>query len=164
MQLSGSFSELPWTEMLHFLAHSQVTGCLSLYPKSSYHQPIYTSRYHLWMAQGYFVSASSNMNGYGLLRLIQQQGWLSLNSGERLAKTLPKAMALGDYLTVQRVLSDRQRYILFQLQVIRRLNEIRHLKTALFTFQTIEQLPQLEMTGLRVPIYEIQTSAVYIAA
>ncbi|MEO1296333.1 MAG: DUF4388 domain-containing protein [Cyanobacteria bacterium J06636_16] len=164
MQLTGAFSELPWTEVLHFLAHSQVTGQLAIRQESRRLQCWQTCRCYLWMDQGYFVGASLNTNGYGLLRLIQQQGWLSLQSGERLAKTLPESLSLGEYLNTQGVLNDRQLHVLFQLQVIRRLNEIRHLQQACFEFESTENLPRLEMTSLRVPIYEIQASTICIAA
>ncbi|MGF1523314.1 MAG: DUF4388 domain-containing protein [Leptolyngbyaceae cyanobacterium] len=164
MQLTGSFSELSWAEVLHFLAHSQVTGQLAIRQESSRRQCWQPCRCYLWMEEGYFVGASYNTSGYGLLRLIQQQGWLSLKSGERLAKTLPEPLSLGEYLSTQGVLNERQLHLLFQLQVIRRLSEIRQLQQAWFEFESTKTLPRVEMTGLRVPIYEIQASTICIAA
>lgn len=164
MQLTGSFSELSWAEVLHFLAHSQVTGKLLIQQVAKLEHELQVCKCHFWLEQGYFVGASRNTRGYGLLRLIQSQGWLSLPIGERLVNTLPDRLSLGEYLQSQGVLSDRQRHLLFQLQVIRRLNEVRHVKQGWFEFEATQALPNLEMTGLRVPIHEIQASTLCCVA
>lgn len=157
MQLTGLFSELPWAKVLNFLASSQVIGAISI-QTDSYQSLRNLLRTHLWVEQGYLVGAATDTNGRGLLQLMQQQDWLSLPCGERLIRTLPQGTALGTYLKAQGVLSDRQLHILFHQQVIHPLNQIRHLQQASFHFETLDELPQLEQTGLRVLIDEIQVA------
>jgi hypothetical protein len=166
MQLTGTLTEFSWSDILRFLDQSQQTGYLQLQlPRTSPLPPrLKPQALHFWFSQGYLISAAPKLNARGLLGLIHQQGWLSYQTSDRLARTLPPNMPLGAYLKQQGALTHRQLRSLFQCQVLHPTQTAAALKVGEFTFETISTLPYVEMTGLKLSIYELQAFIVAKAA
>lgn len=156
MQITGHFSELPWSDLLRFLDLSQQDGCLTIRCASDNGRLAHCTTYYFWISQGCFVGVARRLNGHGLLKLIQHRGLLSYQAGERLASTLPVATPLGHYLKQQGVLTAKQLRELFHDQVLGPIQAVATLKDGAFTFETLSSLPQMELTGLMLPIYEVQ--------
>ncbi|MEO1095471.1 MAG: DUF4388 domain-containing protein [Cyanobacteria bacterium J06638_28] len=158
MQLSGHLSELSWSNILRFLDRTQQTGCLTIELASSTAQAPRRKAQHLyfWVSQGYVLGATQRLSDRGLLSVIHQHGWLSYKAGERLAKTLPQGMPLGTYLKQQGALTTKQVHELFSRQVLTLSQKAASLQDATFAFETLATLPQMELTGLQVPLHEVQ--------
>jgi hypothetical protein len=163
LPITGSFVELPWTEVLRFLERNQITGCLTLQPQAE-HPYISSGEYEIWFKAGYGLSAAPRNQPHHLLQLVQHQGWLQLGCGQRLAKTLPEQTPLGVHLKAQGVLTHRQLQTLFQIQVMQPLIAIGQCTDAQFQLVTRAELPWHEMTGLKVAIYDLQALCPYVAA
>lgn len=112
---------------------------------------------NLWFSQGCILAAASKLNNRGLLGLIHQQGWLPYKTGDRLAHSLPADTVLGVYLRQQGAITTQQFRSLFQHQVLNTVQTVAELTTADFSFKTLEALPYMTMTGLKLPIYEVQS-------
>lgn len=156
MQMTGHLSEISWFDLLRFLDLSQQQGCLTIQCPYERGRLTKCHNYHFWISQGDFVGFSQKLDNRCLLSLVHQHGKLSYKTLERLANTLPQDMPLGSYLKQQGVLTLQQLHWLFHDQLLSPIQKVTSLQQGTFSFETRQILPQMEMTGLKLPIYEVQ--------
>jgi hypothetical protein len=160
MQLTGYFSEFSWSDLLRFLDQTQTTGRLIIQtpPSVSSHKE---KTYYLWINQGTLVAAATQLDSRGLLWLIHQQGWLTFRTVHRLSQACPDCLPLGTFLKLQGALKSEQLQHLFQLQIIDLLHKISQTTVGHFSFNSAEPLLYMEMTGLHLPLYEVELSTIF---
>ena len=158
MQLTGAFDEFSWHDLLELIGDRQLTGWLCI--EACADSTARRRQYQVWFNQGCIVAATqSSRRTNGLLWLMQHQGWLSYNIGQKLAQQCPAQTALGRYFRQQGALDDRQLHRLFNLQLVPVLKSISQLAAAQFQLDTTLPLPLEQMTGLSLTAYDAQTLA-----
>lgn len=157
MQMTGQLSEISWSDLLRLLDLSQVSGCLTIqHVVMGSSQFAEAWNYHFWVEQGAIAGFSYQLDDHCLLSLVHKQGWVSYRTLQRIANSLPKDTPLGVHLKQQGLLSFKQLHWLFRDQVLGPIQQVADLQEASFSFKTLQDLPQMEMTGLKLPIYEMK--------
>lgn len=160
MQFTGYFSEFSWSDLLRFLDQTQTSGRLTIQmPQSVSFRKGKT--YYLWIHQGTLVAAATQLDARRLLWLIHQQGWLAFRTVHRLSQACPDSIPLGIFLKLQGALKSEQLQHLFQLQIVELLHEISQTTVGQFSFDSSEPLSYIEMTGLHLPLYEVELSTAH---
>lgn len=158
MQLTGAFNEFSWHDLLDLIGDRQLTGwlCIEVCTEGTARR----RQYQVWLKKGYLVAGTqSSRRTNGLLWLMQHQGWMSYNIGQKLAQQCPEQKSLGSYLRQQGALDEGQLHKLFNLQITPVLKSISQLEDAQFQLDTTLPLPLEQMTGLSLTAYDAQTLA-----
>ncbi|HEY9670690.1 MAG TPA: DUF4388 domain-containing protein [Waterburya sp.] len=148
MSITGSLTDFSLPEIFQFIEKGHKTGLLSLRTLPESHLP--ASVHYFWVKQGRVVAAASQLNGQGLISLIQQYQWVSHRVVTKLAQFCPSNKPLGLYLRSQGALQVEHLEHLFQLQILQQLCAISQSKDAHFIFDQNVPIPPKEMTGLSV--------------
>jgi len=158
MQLIGAFNEFSWHDLLDLIGDRQLTGwlCIEVCAENTARR----QQHQVWFKNGCIVSATqSSRRTNSLLWLMQHQGWMNYNIGQKLAQQRPEQKSLGRYLREQGALEDRQLHKLFNLQITPVLKAISQLEDAQFQLNTSLPLPLEQMTGLNLTAYDAQILA-----
>jgi len=154
MTITGYLSEFSLAELFQILEQGAKTGLLTICSLLE-PQPAKQHNHYIWFKQGRIVAASSTLDHQGLMRLIQQRGWL----GERAATRLTQHCALdtpaGVCLKTQGALSGEQLKLLFYSQVMRQVCALFELDNGWFQFDPQAPIPIAEMTGLNAAATEV---------
>ena len=148
MSITGSLTDFSLPEIFQFLEKGHKTGLLSLRTLPVSHLP--PSMHYFWVNQGRVVAAANQLNGQGLISLIQQYQWVSHRAVTKLAQFCPSNKPLGLYLRSQGALQVEHLEHLFQLQILQQVCAISQSKDAHFIFDQNVAIPPKEMTGLSV--------------
>jgi hypothetical protein len=143
MAISGCFSDLSLAELFQMLEQGLKTGRLTIQAESGSRQ-----RFYIWLKQGRIVGGAHQLDGQGLLSIIQQQGWFSARAATRITEVCAVNRPAGICLKEQGLLNTAQLKLLFSLQVLQPVHQLADLSDGLFQFDSKAALPSLEMTGL----------------
>ncbi len=154
MEINGSLSECSAANLVRFLEQTQATGCLLLQPEGQ--RPLSTrGQMHIWLENGFLVGATRSERSDGLFWLIHQNGWTTYNTVSQIAKRYPGDVPMGVYLRAQGVLKTQQIQQLFQMQITESVKLLATGGSAVrFQFESRSELPQAQLTGLRMPLYD----------
>lgn len=155
MSISSSFTDFSLAELFQLIDRGRKSGCLTVCTlpdlkingsKSQY--------YYIWFRQGLVVATANRLNGNGLVEKIEQRGWMTKQTQDKVSSIAKTNIPLGLDLKTQGVLSAEQLNLLFasQLQQVRQLFEI---QKGVFKLDSKAVLPVLEMTGLSVRATEV---------
>ncbi|MEM9217094.1 MAG: DUF4388 domain-containing protein [Cyanobacteria bacterium P01_F01_bin.150] len=156
MELKGLLMDLPWSKLLRIIEQSQLPGLLTIQVNQSY-------PYLIGIEGECIVSVARKLNNQGLLWLIHAQGEICFYTANRLARTCPRGSSLGGYLKSQAVLSSAHLQDLFRCQVISVLYPLIQKNEGYFQFQSQLSMSNLEMTGLKLPIYDLWMASLSIS-
>ncbi|MEM9216540.1 MAG: DUF4388 domain-containing protein [Cyanobacteria bacterium P01_F01_bin.150] len=150
MEITGTFAEFPLPELLQFLGKRHSTGCLSLEIFSNYYPELEPQTYIIWLNQGDIVLAQRRYHHQDIYALAIQKEWVSQFAARKLKARSPRDTAAGLYLETQGVLHFGQLRELFAESVVHRVEGLCSSKKAIFKFQTTNDLPMDDMTGLSI--------------
>ncbi|MEA5476283.1 DUF4388 domain-containing protein [Pseudanabaena galeata UHCC 0370] len=153
MAITGSLSEFSLPEIFQFLDQGQKTGILTIRDP----QNVQTGKpflRHIWLQNGRVVAAGDRLDNRGLVRLIEQRGWLNDTQRLELERLLKEDALLGLNLKSLGILQPDQLKLLFSVQVLRQVCALFQVETGLFRFDANANLPKAEMTGLSLPATE----------
>lgn len=149
MSIAGSLSDFSLPEIFQFIEQGRKTGLLSV--RNWAESQIGKSRVHyIWVEQGSIVAAANRLDEQGLVRLIQQQEWVSDRVISKLAQLCPTDQSLGNHLFNQGILQPEQLKELFLAQIRQQVCSLFHLKEGDFLFEQNVPIPRLELTGLSI--------------
>jgi len=153
MAITGSLSEFSLPEIFQFLDQGQKTGILTIRDP----QNVQTGKpflRHIWLQNGRVVAAGDRLDNRGLLRLIEQRGWLNDSHKLEIERLIAENAPLGLNLKSLGILQPDQLKLLFSVQVLRQVCALFQVETGLFRFDADANLPKAEMTGLSLPATE----------
>ncbi|MBD2316235.1 DUF4388 domain-containing protein [Phormidium tenue] len=153
MAITGSLSEFSLPEIFQFLDQGQKTGILTIRDP----QNVQTGKpflRHIWLQNGRVVAAGDRLDNRGLVRLIEQRGWLNDTQRVELERLIKEDALLGLNLKSLGILQPDQLKLLFSVQVLRQVCALFQVETGLFRFDANANLPKAEMTGLSLPATE----------
>ena len=153
MAITGSLSEFSLPEIFQFLDQGQKTGILTIRDP----QNVQTGKpflRHIWLQNGRVVAAGDRLDNRGLVRLIEQRGWLNDTQRLELERLIKEDALLGLNLKSLGILQPDQLKLLFSVQVLRQVCALFQVETGLFRFDANANLPKAEMTGLSLPATE----------
>jgi hypothetical protein len=153
MAITGSLSEFSLPEIFQFLDQGQKTGILTIRDP----QDMRTGKpflRHIWLQNGRVVAAGDRLDSRGLVRLIEQKGWLNDEQRSHLDRLLEENVILGLNLKSLGILQPDQLKLLFSVQVLRQVCALFQVETGKFRFDANSDLPKAEMTGLSLPATE----------
>jgi len=154
IDISGYLSEFSLAEVFQFLEQGNKTGLL--YLKTNYSDNTKEEQnYYVWFRQGRIITSANSLDGQGLLRLIEQRGFLSSRLGTKMSELCPPETPLGLYFKGKEVLDADHLKMLFSIQVIRSVCALFSMPDAKFEFDTSAPIPYKEMTGLSSPATEV---------
>lgn len=153
MAIKGSLSEFSLPEIFQFLDQGQKTGILTIKDQqnSPEAKPIFR---HIWLLNGRVVAAGDRLDSRGLLRLIEQRGWISDVVRPEVELLIKENSPLGLNLKSMGILQPDQLKLLFSIQVLRQVCSLFQVETGQFRFDAKVDLPKSEMTGLSLPATE----------
>ncbi|WP_310422249.1 DUF4388 domain-containing protein [Chamaesiphon sp. VAR_48_metabat_135_sub] len=151
MSLAGYLSEYSLAEIFHFIQEGNKTGLLSIEPDFGLNRSV-SNPYYLSFQGGRIMSVvnGNQLEHQGLLKTIEQRGWLSPEQVARLkTQTNSLQQPLGNYLKSHNAITSEQLMLAFNSQVIANICqmfvEVRHGR---FKFDSQASLTYIEMTGL----------------
>ncbi|ELR98468.1 DUF4388 domain-containing protein [Gloeocapsa sp. PCC 73106] len=145
MAITGRFVDFSLGELFRFLDEGHKTGLLTVKPDS-------TLTYYIWSHQGRIVATADRLDGSGLISLMRNRKIvLNLESKAVTELNIP----LGLSLKAQNLLDAEQLKMLFAIQVMRTVCSLFTFPNAWFEFNSQENIPLEEMTGLSAPATEI---------
>jgi hypothetical protein len=147
MAITGSLSEVSIPEVFQFLDLNQKTGLLTIRDLQDLNKGKSLARY-IWFQNGRVVSSGNCLDSEGLVRLIEQKGWISNQFRPEFDRLIKENAPLGKSLRSLEILQPEQLKLLFGIQVIRQILSLFELEKGIFRFETNKDLPNLEMTGL----------------
>jgi hypothetical protein len=153
MAITGSLSEFSLPEIFQFLDQGQKTGILTIRDP----QNVQTGKpflRHIWLQNGRVVAAGDRLDKRGLVRLIEQRGWLNESQKLEIERLIAENVLLGLNLKALGILQPDQLKLLFSIQVLRQVCALFQVETGLFRFDADANLPKSEMTGLSLPATE----------
>jgi len=151
MCITGSLAEFSLPEIFQFIERGKKTGLLSFQSEAETSTTLIASHY-IWVYQGKVVAAANQLDEQGLVKLINQQHWVSDRVVSKLAQLSPTDTPFGFYLKNQGVLRTEQLKQLFFAQVLQQLHPLLQLKNGIFKFEQDVPLPMREMTGLSISV------------
>ena len=144
MSIKGNFTEFSLAEIIEYLQSSKKTGLLTLTDKTTH---------FFWINKGYLVAASHRTDELGLYSLILELNLVRKRSLQRVIDSVyDNSLALGIFLHKNSFLSVKQVRMLFQFQIIRELHIIEDEATICFSFDKDAIIPNMELTGLKLPL------------
>jgi len=153
MAITGSLSEFSLPEIFQFLDQGQKTGILTIRDS----QNLQTGKpflRHIWLQNGRVVAAGDRLDNQGLVKLIEQRGWITDAVRPELKRLLQENVPLGINLKSLGILQPDQLKLLFSVQVLRQVCSLFQVETGQFRFDGKIDLPKAEMTGLSLPATE----------
>jgi hypothetical protein len=153
MAITGSLSEFSLPEIFQFLDQGQKTGILTIRDP----QNVQTGKpflRHIWLQNGRVVAAGDRLDSRGLVRLIEQRGWLNESHRSEIERLIAENALLGLNLKSLGILQPDQLKLLFSVQVLRQVCALFQIEAGLFRFDADANLPKAEMTGLSLPATE----------
>ncbi|MBD2175307.1 DUF4388 domain-containing protein [Pseudanabaena sp. FACHB-1998] len=153
MAIKGSLSEFSLPEIFQFLDQGQKTGILTIRDQQNLQEakPIFR---HIWLLNGRVVAAGDRLDSRGLLRLIEQRGWITEAMRPEVEQLITENAPLGLNLKSMGILQPDQLKILFSVQVLRQVCSLFQVEAGQFRFDAKIDLPKSEMTGLSLPATE----------
>ena len=151
MAISGYFSDFSLAEVFYLLEKGNKTGRLGIRECMSSGSQSDSTRncFYLWFKQGNIVAASNTLDGNGLLRIIQQRGWLSSGLASRITDVVCVLdEPVGLCLKAKGLLESEQLKLVFAQQVLQQVCKLFEMPDAQFLFSSNTSLPNSEMTGL----------------
>ncbi|HEY9612245.1 DUF4388 domain-containing protein [Allocoleopsis sp.] len=150
MSITAFLAEFSIPEILQFIEKGHKTGLLTIHIKSA--SPASKSSVHyIWVNQGCLVAAAMQLNQQGLVKLIEEQQWVSDRVFDKLIHwCCPISEPMGTYLKSQGVLHIEQLKELFYLQVLQPVSTLFQLKDGILKFDQNVSIPTREMTGLSI--------------
>ncbi len=144
MSIKGDFTEFSLAEIIKYLHGSKKTGLLTLTNKTNH---------FFWVNKGYLVAASHRTDGLGLYSLILELSLVRKKSLQRVIDSVYNdSLPLGIFLHENGFFSVKKIRILFKFQVIRELHVIEDEATICFSFDKDAIIPNMELTGLKLPL------------
>ncbi|TYQ26770.1 DUF4388 domain-containing protein [Pseudanabaena sp. UWO310] len=153
MAITGSLSEFSLPEIFQFLDQGQKTGILTIRDPQNTQTGKPFLR-HIWLQNGRVVAAGDRLDNRGLVRLIEQRGWLNPSQKDDLERLLEENVLLGLNLKSLGILQPDQLKLLFSVQVLRQVCALFQVESGQFRFDANVSLPKAEMTGLSLPATE----------
>jgi Domain of unknown function (DUF4388) len=155
MTLAGYLSEYSLAEVFNFVHQGNRTGLLSISPVYDVTVMTATSHY-LWFEGGRIVGVTSDLDGQGLLRTIEQRKLFPQRQIEQLRLQLDNLpQPIGLYLKSRGLLDAEQLKLLFNSQVIAPTCKLFELKNGKFNFDPDKSTNNTEMTGISLPAQEM---------
>jgi hypothetical protein len=147
MKITGYLSEFSLAELFQLLEQGEKSGRLVLHSPDAraFGEKIISL---VWFKQGHIVAASDRTDGQGLLSLIQQRGWTTSRTANRIMEVCSIGQPLGLCLKAQGLLEAEQLRLLFRIQVLQQVRNLFALPNAYFQFDHQVEPPFAEMTGL----------------
>ena len=155
MEIISKLSEFPLPELLQFLDRRRVIGRLSLHIFSDYFTELKPQHYIIWLNQGHVVSLQRGCYPKDVYDFAVRKEWISLFVAKKLKARSPQDIAAGLYLESQGAITFGQLRSLFFSEVVHRAEALCEARKARFTFQTTDELPMHEMTGLKIPAAKV---------
>ncbi|MEQ8383560.1 MAG: hypothetical protein RH949_14485 [Coleofasciculus sp. A1-SPW-01] len=144
MSINGDLTDFFLDEIIKYLQISHKTGLLML---------VYKTNHFFLLNKGCLVAASHRTDGLGLYSLILE---VSLVKETTLKRVIDSAynnsLPLGIFLHENGFLSVKTLKMLFEVQVIRELHIIEHEAKIGFSFDQCATIPNMELTGLKLPL------------
>ncbi|MDZ4784959.1 MAG: DUF4388 domain-containing protein [bacterium] len=153
MAITGSLSEFSLPEIFQFLDQGQKTGILTIRDPLNLQTGKPFLR-HIWLQNGRVVAAGDRLDNQGLVKLIEQRGWITDAVRPELKRLLQENVPLGINLKSLGILQPDQLKLLFSVQVLRQVCSLFQVETGQFRFDAKVDLPKAEMTGLSLPATE----------
>lgn len=146
MSIDGDFTDFSLAEIIKYLQSSHKTGLLTL---------VYKTNHFFWLNKGWLVAASHRTDELGLYSLILELFLVRKRSLQRVIDSAyTNYLPLGIFLHENGFLSVEKLRFLFEFQVIRELHliEIEHEAKIGFSFDKDATIPNMELTGLKLPL------------
>jgi hypothetical protein len=103
---------------------------------------------------GRVVAAGDLLDNQGLVRLIEQRGWINDAIRPEVSRLVKENVPLGLNLKSMGILQPDQLKLLFSIQVLRQVCSLFQVESGQFRFDARTDLPKAEMTGLSLPATE----------
>ncbi len=156
MSICSSLKSFSLPELFRVIEQEQKSGRLIVQGSLTLKQIHLSPIYYIWFQDGYLVAISDCINFRGLIKFIENRGWLTPLLTEKLRTLCPTEMPLGVYLHKNNLLSREQLNLIFQIK-LHQVYELFQLNAGSFRFDEISELrdrllkiPWLEMTGHRM--------------
>jgi Domain of unknown function (DUF4388) len=155
MTLAGYLSEYSLAEVFNFVHQGNRTGLLSISPVYD-DTVITTTSHYLWFESGRIVTVTSDLDGQGLLRTVEQRKLFPQRQIEQLRPQLENLpQPLGLYLKARGLLDAEQLKLLFNSQVIAPTCKLFEISNGKFNFDPQKLPNHAEMTGISLPAQEM---------
>jgi Domain of unknown function (DUF4388) len=155
MTLAGYLSEYSLAEVFNFVHQGNRTGLLSISPVYD-DTVITTTSHYLWFEGGRIVGVTSDLDGQGLLRTIEQRKLFPQRQIEQLRLQLDNLpQPIGLYLKSRGLLDAEQLKLLFNAQVIAPTCKLFELRNGKFNFDPDKLPNNTEITGISLPAQEM---------
>jgi hypothetical protein len=149
MTITGYLIDYSLPELFQFLDKGEKTGFLSL-DFSVDEKSNYQNQY-IWFRYGRIVASSDNIEGKGLINIIQQKGWFNKKIEHYYEQRFQNDAPLGLSLKSYSLLDAEQLKMLFYAQVMRKVCDLFQCPNGWFEFTESNNLAFAEMTGLSSP-------------
>jgi Domain of unknown function (DUF4388) len=157
MSLAGYLSEYSLAEIFHFVQEGNKTGILSIEPERGLSRSI-SDVYYLSFQGGRIMSVATENSAehHGLLNLMRQRRWLSVEQIELLETQINLLrQPLGTYLKARNAVNAEQLTLLFNSQVVATTCKLFEIHQGQFKFDPQASLIYAEMTGLSLNAKEV---------
>lgn len=154
MTITGYLSEFSLAELFQILEQGTKSGLLTICSLLE-PQPAKQRNHYIWFRQGRIVAASNALDQQGLMRLINQRGWLGERAANRLTQNCALDTPAGVCLKTQGALTVEQLKLLFYSQVMRQVCGLFELDNGWFQFDPQAPFPAAELTGLNASATEV---------
>ena len=155
MKLDEDLSEYLLADIFNLVHENNATGLLSIIPKSD-RKSIQSDVYYLWFANGALTAITTELDGRGLLKKIEQQKLISAAQIESIKNQLHKLpIPLGLYLISRKMVSLEQLELLFKLQTIATTCKVFKFFDRRYLFESNLVPVNAELTGLKSPVQEL---------
>lgn len=154
MTITGYLSEFSLAELFQILEQGTKSGLLTICSLLE-PQAVTQENHYIWFKQGRIVAASNTLDQQGLMRLINQRGWLGERAANRLTQNCTLGTPAGVCLKTQGALTVEQLKLLFYSQVMRQVCALFELENGWFQFDPKAPIPVAELTGLNASATEV---------
>ncbi|MBD0336982.1 MAG: DUF4388 domain-containing protein [Cyanobacteria bacterium Co-bin13] len=158
MAITGHLAEFSLAEIFQFLEQGHKSGLLTITPLPEPVEADAPRTHYVWFQQGRIVGAANRSDQRGLMTLISQRGWLGDRAATRLAQSCSLSSPIGLCFKSQGLLQADQLKLLFYVQVMQQVCALFTHEDGWFHFDSGNQAPAMELTGLSAPAVEVTLS------